>query len=363
MSNEKKRNGPRLSANWTARGAVLSVLGVITLGVAALSVAVSFDILDPIFGVWAVPTVAALDALWVVLQATEILAANNLTRAKRVQWAGLGLTAVIAGIPTADLILNRTGDSFSLAMVLVPVAIVATKGAWLLVLPALGRRVSPTTRQKLADRRQEVADRLEQMEADAAHRIELLTVATQLEQKVGAAQTAYRVATLKGQETTTNELHTQATKTETTITEKPLPSLVASIELPELDTWEPTAPALPVTPAALDVPQVSELDRDAEAEAARHDQLLVTVEEIAAVTGVPTPVPGELLDNKQIGVVLRALRYSEDPPMSGRQARAAYRAAGFRGAEHKIRPIWNELADESEESEEADESEESDRRN
>lgn len=92
------------------RGTVLSVLGLVTLGVAILSVAVSYQILEPAFGAWAVPVVGALDALWCVFQATEILAGNNRRRVWRVQAAGLTLTFVNAAIPTADLILSGPGD-------------------------------------------------------------------------------------------------------------------------------------------------------------------------------------------------------------------------------------------------------------
>ncbi|MFB7747417.1 hypothetical protein [Streptomyces sp. NPDC056132] len=324
------------------RTLILTVLGVITLGVAALSVHVAYTILNPVFGAWSVPTVAAVDALWVVLQATEIVAANNRTRSRRVQGAGIVLTAVIAAIPTADLILSRVSAPFSLAVVLAPVAIVATKLAWWLVLPALGRRVSPRTRQTIAARRQEVADRLEVMEADAAHQIELLRVATDLEAQVGEVQTAYRLAALEAQQTMTAELHAQATATAKTIANMPLPAAVAAIALPSLDTWTPTAPALPVTP----VTQVSGPDRDDGATASRA-RLLTTVEEIAAVTGVPTPRPGEQLTDDQMRVVLRALRYSDDPPMSNRAAPGAYRRAGFVGSEHRIRPMWRELLTEA----------------
>src|SRR5690606_30770619 len=44
----------------------------------------------------------------------------------------------------------------------------------------------------------------------------------------------------------------------------------------------------------------------------------VTLEEIAAVAGVPTPQPGEPLTDEQLIVVLRHLRYSDDPPLSYR---------------------------------------------
>src|SRR6478735_1220526 len=231
------------------RGAVLAGLSVITLAVAILSVAVTYDKLETAFGAWAVPTVGALDTLWVIFQVTEILAGNNRPRAKRVQAAGLALTLINAAIPTAHLILAaRSGAPFDLAVVITPVAIILTKGAWWWALPSLGRPVSETTRGKLAIKRQSVADRLEEMEAEAAHRIEMLGLATALETQVAEAETAYRVSVLKAQQTMSERLHTQAVATEKAIAEKALPSSVAAIRLPVLEEWTPTAPALPGTP-------------------------------------------------------------------------------------------------------------------
>lgn len=341
---------------------VLGVLGAITVGVALLSTAVSYDILHPRFGGWASPTVGALDALWVVLLAAEAVAANDRSRRAPVQWAGLVLTVVIAAIPTADLLLaHGSSGRFDLAVILAPLAIVATKLAWHLVLPALGRRVSPTTRQAIDARRQAVADRLEQMTADAADRIELLEVATTLEERLAEAETRYRVTTLKRQQTSTQTLHEQAQTTEKTIMEQPLPALVADIELPELDAWTTTLPALPVAPSvapgALPDSQVSEPEGDEDDDSSRLESLLVTVEEIASVTGVPVPATGQELTDEQIGVVLRALRYTTDPPMSQRKASAAYRRAGFKGGEHKLRPIWRRLRAEAGEADEVEDEE------
>lgn len=69
----------------------------------------------------------------------------------------------------------------------------------------------------------------------------------------------------------------------------------------------------------------------------------VTLEEIAAVSGVPTPVVGEPLTDAQLVVVLRHLRYTDDPPLSYRQAVAAFREAGFVGGEQRIRRAWGSL--------------------
>ncbi|MCX4970806.1 hypothetical protein OHA98_39895 [Streptomyces sp. NBC_00654] len=69
----------------------------------------------------------------------------------------------------------------------------------------------------------------------------------------------------------------------------------------------------------------------------------VTLEQIASVAGVPTPVTGERLSDPQLLVVLRHLRYREDPPVSYRQAVAAFRDAGYVGGEERVRRTWGDL--------------------
>ncbi|MEU2179877.1 hypothetical protein ABZ579_03190, partial [Streptomyces thermolilacinus] len=69
----------------------------------------------------------------------------------------------------------------------------------------------------------------------------------------------------------------------------------------------------------------------------------VTLEEVAAVAGVPVPETGERLTDEQLLVVLRHLRYRDDPPTSYRQAVADFRDAGFVGGEERIRRTWGEL--------------------
>ncbi|MDT0432899.1 hypothetical protein [Streptomyces salyersiae] len=337
------------------RGAVLAVLSVITLAVATLSVAVTYDIIEPKFGLWAVPTVAALDALWLVFQATEILAGNNRPRAQRVQWAGMGLTLINAAIPTAHLIgAARGGAALGLAVVITPVAIIATKGAWWVVLPSLGRQVSDETRKGLATKRQDVADRLEEMEADAAHRIELLALATTLETQVAEAETDYRMAVLRAQQTMTEALHGQAEVTEKTTAEKPLPASVAAIRLPELGEWKPVAPALPGTLGGTLELTGADGGTQVSGGAAGSGtpggtptgtpgERVVTLADLAAVAGELVPQPGEQLTAGQLDVVLRHLRHSDDPPLSYRQARDAYRRAGFVGSEERIRTAWTAL--------------------
>lgn len=356
---KSKWQNPR--GDWPSpRGLVLAVLGVITLGVAALSVAVSYHILEPMFGRWAVPTVGALDALWCVFQATEILAGNNRVRVRRVQWAGIALTAINAAIPTIDLAmrLHVSGTGFSMAVVIAPVAIVATKGTWWVVLPALGRKVSDTTRRTIAEQRQKVADQLEKMEADTADRVELLALARDLNEKVAQAETDYRLSVLRTQQTMTEALHKQAEATAATAVEMLLPATVAAISLPELDSFVPTAPALPVgTHTGLETPSRHTTDTQASAltkaptpptgtasgtpaHLATHP---VPLDRLASVAGVPVPQPGEQLTDVQIGVVLRYLRYADDPPLSYRQARDSFRSSGFVGSEQRIRQAWAAL--------------------
>ncbi|MFC7968107.1 hypothetical protein [Streptomyces cinereoruber] len=330
-----------------ARGLVLAGLGAITVGVALLSIVVSYRILEKPFGHWAYAIVAALDVLWVIMQAAEILAGSNRPRALRARVAGLVLTAGLTAVPTVDLI--RHGVT-GIAVVLTPAAIVATKGAWLVVMWALGRRVSEPTRRKLADRRQQVADRLEVMEADAAHRIEFLTVSARLETQVAAAETAYREAVLKSRAQTATTLRGQAQITEKA-TADPLPSSVTSIRLPELDAWSPFG--VPGTDPARAVTQVSALslppgtdggagDGEDDVPPARGVDL-EGLADLAAVAGVTVPVPGEALSDDQMTVVLRHLRHQDAPPLSYRQARDRYRKAGFVGSEERIRRLWSEV--------------------
>ncbi|WP_406100129.1 hypothetical protein [Streptomyces canus] len=67
--------------------------------------------------------------------------------------------------------------------------------------------------------------------------------------------------------------------------------------------------------------------------------------QVAAVAGVETPEPGELLSEEQLTVVLRWLRHSENPPLSYRKALAAYRAAGFSAKEERVRKAYAALID------------------
>ncbi|MFF9345331.1 hypothetical protein ACF1CG_36930 [Streptomyces sp. NPDC014773] len=337
-------------AGW--RELALAMLGAVTIGVATLSVVVSYRILEGTFGVWAYAIVAALDTLWVIFQLAEILAGNNRQRALRARVAGIVLTIVLTAIPTVDLAMTvSAAGHFEMAVVLTPVAIALTKLGWVVALPALGRRVSPETRERLANERQRVADRLEVMVAEAAHRAELLAVAARLETEVAEAETDYRVAVLKSQQKTTQKLREQGVATEK-VTAEPLPASVTAIRLPDLDTWEPTA--LPGTASARAVTQVSAPALPSGTDGGTGGGTPAVPQDVpaaqapdlsylAAVAGVPVPVPGVPLEDDQMAVVLRYLRYDDDPPASYRQARDQYRAHGYIGSEERVRQVWRQV--------------------
>ncbi|WP_455402913.1 hypothetical protein [Streptomyces bambusae] len=69
----------------------------------------------------------------------------------------------------------------------------------------------------------------------------------------------------------------------------------------------------------------------------------VTLDQLAAIARVPTPLMGEALTDEQIVVVLRYLRYSDDPPLSYRQTATGFRESGFTGGEARIRAAWATL--------------------
>ncbi|MEV2264550.1 hypothetical protein AB0J13_38610 [Streptomyces anulatus] len=344
-----------------SRSGVLVALGVFTLGAAVMSVVVNYKILEVPFGVWAIAIVGALDALWLIVQATEILAGNDKARARRVRYVGLLLTLVLAAIPTWDLVMNRSQDGVGIAAAITPAAIIGIKAGWWLVLPSLGRPVSDTMRATLDEERRKVADRLEQMQAEAAHRIELLEVASALETRVARAETAYRKGRLRTQEQATKQLHKQAGKTTETAQKMPLPAVVADMALPTLDGWTPTAPALtaaldratgapalnPAHPGNGDAAQVSgdtdapDADGDAPDTGAAMD---ATLADMASVAGVDAPRRGVTLTDAQLDLVLRYLRHAQDPALSScRQADRDLRKAGFKASQERVRGTWRDL--------------------
>ncbi|MDX3398427.1 hypothetical protein [Streptomyces sp. ME01-18h] len=114
----------------------------------------------------------------------------------------------------------------------------------------------------------------------------------------------------------------------------------------------PAVEAAPVTPAeqpvTVDGTQASTPETTTDGTADTPPAHPVTLADLAAVTGVPTPVPGEPLTDGQLDVVLRHLRYTDDPPLSYRHARKNFRDAGFVGSEERVRRVWAALMENEE---------------
>jgi hypothetical protein len=109
-------------------------------------------------------------------------------------------------------------------------------------------------------------------------------------------------------------------------------------------TQEGVSPAVsPVSPQVEPVSPIGELPAP---QGEGHTPLdWAALAAVAAVAGVETPEPGELLSEEQLTVVLRWLRHSDNPPLSYRKALAAYRAAGFSAKEERVRKAYAALID------------------
>lgn len=120
--------------------------------------------------------------------------------------------------------------------------------------------------------------------------------------------------------------------TDTVPTGVTAPAGPAPAELPGPETVTP-----PVTDA------VTQVSPDAATPPEPTEPPAVTLADLAAVAGVTPPVTGESLTADQLTLVLRHLRYQDDPPLSYRQAVGAFRDAGFVGSEERVRKAWGEL--------------------
>lgn len=65
--------------------------------------------------------------------------------------------------------------------------------------------------------------------------------------------------------------------------------------------------------------------------------------DVCTVAGVEEPSPGESLTPDQVAVVLRWLRYSTTPPMSGRQAIRAFRQHGYIATDTELWAAWRNI--------------------
>ncbi|MFG3136094.1 hypothetical protein ACGFZA_07710 [Streptomyces sp. NPDC048211] len=70
---------------------------------------------------------------------------------------------------------------------------------------------------------------------------------------------------------------------------------------------------------------------------------LATLQDLADVAGVELPEPGVTISDEQLTVVLRWLRYAMNPPRSYRSAQDAFRKAGFKAREQRVRNAWTAI--------------------
>lgn len=68
-----------------------------------------------------------------------------------------------------------------------------------------------------------------------------------------------------------------------------------------------------------------------------------TLDDVCTVAGVEIPAPGDAMTADQVAAVLRWLRYSTNPPMSGRQAIAAFRTHGFTATDAELWTAWRSI--------------------
>lgn len=146
----------------------------------------------------------------------------------------------------------------------------------------------------------------------------------------------------------------------TAFTARTLTLAVPTPGTPALPTGTPRAATAPATavetalvtpveqPVTVDGTQASTPETTTDGTADTPPAHPVTLPDLAAVTGVPTPVPGEPLTDGQLDVVLRHLRYTDDPPLSYRHARKNFRDAGFVGSEERVRRVWAALMENEE---------------
>ncbi|MCX4752008.1 hypothetical protein OG455_41945 [Kitasatospora sp. NBC_01287] len=65
-----------------------------------------------------------------------------------------------------------------------------------------------------------------------------------------------------------------------------------------------------------------------------------TLADVCAVAGITEPVPGDPMTADQVAAVLRWLRYSTNPPMSGRGAITAFRNDGYKATDAELWAAW-----------------------
>lgn len=293
------------------------------------------------------------DALWI--GALRMSEAAIRQRSRIGMAVMLGLAAVAVGVSTGTLLILGHAQVFAF----VPLAAALFMGLRLFTTHVLADDETAATiaAQDAADRRAralaaadarhlrttavtdvvtETAGHLGEMERQIA-RAETLTAA---EERISKARAKAEERLRKADEAH-GELAAAFTARPLTlaVTAPGTPALPTGTDrpAPDPDTAEDSAPELTADTADTDTDtQVNDRTDTPRAHP-------VTLADLAAVTGVPTPVPGEPLTDAQLDVVLRHLRYTDDPPLSYRHARKNFRDAGFVGSEERVRRVWGAL--------------------
>jgi hypothetical protein len=162
-------------------------------------------------------------------------------------------------------------------------------------------------------------------------------VAVQRERMTEGADAAlaamFTPAVTPGRDAIESVTETVPTAVTESVTEGETPPLRGQLVTPDAGTA--TEPVTQVSPGV-------------DAEPAHPVTPTVTLADLAAVAGVTTPVPADRMTDPQLMLVLRYLRYQEDPPLSYRQAVGAFREQGYVGSEQRVRKAWGELMSQEE---------------
>lgn len=194
----------------------------------------------------------------------------------------------------------------------------------------------------------ETAGHLGEMERQIA-RAETLTLA---EARIAKARAKAEKRLQKADKKHGEKAAAFATRTLTLAVSTPDTPVSAAVTAPDTDRPAITATPVPETgpdtatthPVTTDDTQVTD-PTDTATDAAETG---ATLAELAAVAGVSTPAAGEPLTNTQIDVVLRHLRYTDDPPRSYRHAQKEFRDRGFVGSDERLRRVWAALVENEE---------------
>lgn len=344
---------------------------LLTLAALALVAITVGSQLGPILGLdgrlghiagWSIALV--YDALWIGALRMSDAAIRQRSRLGMTVMLGLSLAAL--GVSTGTLLVLGHAKVFAF----VPLAAAAFMGLRLFAGNVLADHTTATqiAAQSAADRNTralaaadarhlraaavtdvvtETAGHLGEMERQIA-RAETLTLA---EARIAKARAKAEERLQKADKEHGEKAAAFATRTLTLAVPTPDTAVSAAVTAPDTDrpaiapatapeTTPDTTVPHPVTPTDMQANTATSTATDT---ADTPPAQPVTLAELAAVAGVSTPVPGEPLTDAQLDVVLRHLRYTDDPPGSYRHAQKGFRDRGFVGSDERLRRAWSAL--------------------